>query len=123
MRAVIPPPAPEPRPDPSTLTTVRATSRSSEDWCTILFAKDGNLGRFHVVALEPEGRRRVLTSSPPFRVPAWSRAVALRQLPSFGTPRHAHDTLVKRLEGTGWRRLETQGRWYDTAFVRTRRDA
>lgn len=65
----------------------------------------------------------MVTNSPPFRVSKWSHTLTLRQLPSFGTPRHTHDTLVKSLEGAGWRQIKTQGRWHDTAFVRPRPDA
>ena len=83
------------------------------EWCAILLARAGRVGEFRVAALD-SGHRRVVARSPSFRVSLSG------QIRKRGAARQAHDVLVKRLLGTGWRRIETRGRWYDGAFTRSR---
>lgn len=77
-------------------------------------------GEFHVLAVEVGGRRKVVARSQPFRTALWCRILSLRRLPHLGAPRRAHDLLVKRLVASGWRQMQTRGRWHDTALLRTR---
>jgi hypothetical protein len=69
-------------------------------------------GLFRVVVLESGGHRRVVARSSSFRVPR------VRAIPNRGKPRAEHERLVAELVGSGWRRVQTNGRWHDTAFTR-----
>jgi len=90
------------------------------DWRSIVFAPMPHGGEFQVLAVEKGGRRKVVARSEPFRTPVWCRILPLRRLPNLGPPRRAHDELVERLVASGWQQVQTQGRWHDTALLRTR---
>jgi hypothetical protein len=80
-------------------------------WCSIVLAQTGSTAEFHAVVLEAGGRRSLVARSESFRV---SRRWAAGDR---GSPRDEHDALVARLEGLGWQRVATAGRWHDTALV------
>jgi hypothetical protein len=97
-----------------------STDRTSRpEWCSIVFAPVPHGGEFHVLTVQEGGRRQVVARSDAFRTPLWCRILPLRQLPNIGAPRRAHDLLVERLVASGWQQMQTRGRWYDTALVRT----
>lgn len=100
----------------------RPTSNGVPEWCAIAVARRARAYEFEVVAAEKGGARRVVARSREFRMPLWCRGLGWRRLPRIGKPRRAHDTVVTRLLTSGWQRIETRGRWHDTAFVRSTPD-
>lgn len=127
------PPAPAPaRPSPAdadaspapvgadSIAARPADGADRPEWCSVLLAPLPRGGEFQLLAVEKGGRRKVVARSEPFRTPLWCRILPLRRLPNLGAPRRAHDLLVKRLVASGWQQMQTRGRWYDTAVLRTR---
>jgi DNA-binding transcriptional ArsR family regulator len=109
--------APDGQPSKPSKPTEPAAADGEDDrgrikWCAILCARTNRTGEFKVVVLEQAGQRRVIASSPSFRLPR------SRQIRNRGEPRRAHDLLVTQLEASGWRRVKTGGRWHDTGFIR-----
>jgi hypothetical protein len=104
--------------------TDRRSDRPSDrgDWCAIVVVETEHWAEFQVVGVHGDSPRRVLARSPSFRLPLSRSLLPGRPIPGRGSPRRAHDTLVKRLVASGWRQVQTRGRWHDTAFVRSRPD-
>ena len=88
-------------------------------WCSIVFERGAHGGEFHAVEARNGGRRKVIASSRSFVVPLAYRISWWRRLPNRGRGRRAHAALVKQLIDSGWRQMETRGRWHDNGFVRS----
>ena len=89
-----------------------------DEWCSIVFERGAHGGEFQAVAARG-GRREVIASSRSFAMPLSYRISWWRRLPNHGRARRAHDALVKRVIDSGWRQMETRGRWHDNGFVRS----
>jgi hypothetical protein len=121
-----PPPAPAAPPPPASMAPPLpgpAPAPPEDDgvthWCSIVFERGAHGGQFQAVESRAGGRRDVIASSHSFAVPVSYRTSVRRQLPNHGRARRAHDALVKQLVGSGWRQMQTRGRWHDSAFARS----
>ena len=124
---VVPPQRPRRKrvPDVNARTAAaRRSDRASDrgDWCAIVVVETEHRAEFQVVGVHRDGPRRVLARSPSFRLPLSRALLPGRRIPGRGSPRRAHDMLVDRLVASGWRQVQTRGRWHDTAFVQSRPD-